>query len=492
MAEKQTPTSKNGSRSSASSQYSNSSSKGSVAVAIARAKAEAAKARLSFAAKEMRMKMEKAQLEASIEFLQQEKETAAALAEAEALEAATDPNTEKGSSRLDLNLNPIEPAQRTQEYLIQQAKSHDTLQSIPYVESFSVNETGQRHTGLKPTPPMLTSHYKTELISTPEDNTAAMDHRSPKSDIRPTQRSEHLTFSTHNTHGGQSVHWSPGAAYGDGDRPPDPYLGPTSQKAQDTSSFINALRRFLSVRGPAKQIRSDRGTNFIGACKELKMPSNINSNTVNTYLSGQGCVWTFNPPHASHMGGSWERMIGIARRILDSMFLELKSSTLTHEALTTLMAEVAAIINARPLVPVSTDPEDPFILTPATLLTQKVSLCSSPPGNSKVKDLFKRRWLQVQQLADTFWDRWRKQYLSSLQTRRKWQSNQPNIKPGSIVLLKDSQAERNRWPLGLITKTIPSKEGKIRKVEVKVSKPGGSKLFLRPITETVLLLSAEA
>ncbi|KAJ8003989.1 hypothetical protein DPEC_G00154140 [Dallia pectoralis] len=232
MAEKQTPTSKNGSRSSASSQYSNSSSKGSVAVAIARAKAEAAKARLSFAAKEMRMKMEKAQLEASIEFLQQEKETAAALAEAEALEAATDPNTEKGSSRLDLNLNPIEPAQRTQEYLIQQAKSHDTLQSIPYVESFSVNETGQRHTGLKPTPPMLTSHYKTELISTPEDNTAAMDHRSPKSDIRPTQRSEHLTFSTHNTHRGQSVHWSAGAAYGDGDRPPDPYLGPTSQKAQ--------------------------------------------------------------------------------------------------------------------------------------------------------------------------------------------------------------------------------------------------------------------
>lgn len=57
----------------------------------------------------------------------------------------------------------------------------------------------------------------------------------------------------------------------------------------DTSSFINALRRFLAVRGPVKHIRSDRGTNFVGACKELKIPSNIDDITVKTYLSGQGC-----------------------------------------------------------------------------------------------------------------------------------------------------------------------------------------------------------
>lgn len=32
-----------------------------------------------------------------------------------------------------------------------------------------------------------------------------------------------------------------------------------------TSCFINALRRFLSIRGPVRQLRSDRGTNFVGA-----------------------------------------------------------------------------------------------------------------------------------------------------------------------------------------------------------------------------------
>ncbi len=143
----------------------------------------------------------------------------------------------------------------------------------------------------------------------------------------------------------------------------------------DTSSFINALRRFLAVRGPVIHIRSDSGTNFVSACKDLNIPSNIDSKTVKTYLSDQSCTWIFNPPHASHCVGTWERMIGLARRILDSMFLQLKDK-LTHEVLVTFMAEVTAIINARPLVPVTTDPDESFILTPSVLLTQKVNSVS--------------------------------------------------------------------------------------------------------------------
>ena len=258
----------------------------------------------------------------------------------------------------------------------------------------------------------------------------------------------------------------------------------------DTSSFINALRRFFAIRGPVKLIRSDRGTNFVSACKELKIPSNIDDTSVKKFLLDQGCKWVFNVPHASHMGGSWERMIGIARKILDSMFLQLGTSKLTHEALSTLMAEVVAIINARPLVPVSTDPDEPFLLTPATLLTQKVSPSSAPVGDW-VKDLHKHQWRQVQHLAQTFWDKWKKQYLSSLQPRRKWQDPQPNLLPGSIVLLKDDQQKRDVWPLGLITQVFPSKDGRVRKVEVKVSRKEGTKVFIRPVTETVLLLAPE-
>lgn len=132
-----------------------------------------------------------------------------------------------------------------------------------------------------------------------------------------------------------------------------------------TASFINALRRFVALRGPVIQFRFDRGTNFVGAVNELDMPAEIVESSVSRkYLQENHMSWIFNSPHASHFGGEWERMIGATRRILDSLLLNHKIP-LTHEVLITFLMEVSAILNARPLVPVSTDPEAPQVLTPA-------------------------------------------------------------------------------------------------------------------------------
>ena len=79
------------------------------------------------------------------------------------------------------------------------------------------------------------------------------------------------------------------------------------------------------------------------------------------------------------------------------MFLKLKDK-FTHEVQTTFMAEVAVIINARPLVPVTTDPGDSFMLTPAALLSQKVNVVPTSAGEFGVKDLFKSQWCQVKHL----------------------------------------------------------------------------------------------
>ncbi|VDI78171.1 Hypothetical predicted protein [Mytilus galloprovincialis] len=137
-----------------------------------------------------------------------------------------------------------------------------------------------------------------------------------------------------------------------------------------SSAFINAVRRFAAIRGQVKIFRSDRGTNFIGAIEDLKIDSiNVEDGPFKNFLYNSGTTWIFNPPHSSHMGGAWKRMVGITRRILDSMLLNAAGRSLTHDVLNTLMAEVSAIVNS--LVPVSTDPENPLILTPAMLLTQK-------------------------------------------------------------------------------------------------------------------------
>lgn len=260
-------------------------------------------------------------------------------------------------------------------------------------------------------------------------------------------------------------------------------------ESMSTSSLINALRRFFAIRGSPKQLCSDRGTNFIGACKELQF--NTSDQELTCYLDKQGCTWTFNTPYSSHMGGCWERLIGVARRILEGMLLRSDSNRLTHEVLTTLMAEVTAILNARPLIPVSTDPDNPYILTPAMILTQKMTPVTAPPGDFDYKDLHKKQWKQVQCLAESFWKRWRQEYLVTLQKRHKWTDDKPAIRVDDVVLMKDSQAKRNDWPMGLVVKTLPSKDNKVRKVEVKVVRQGTTKTYIRPITELVFLMSKD-
>lgn len=127
----------------------------------------------------------------------------------------------------------------------------------------------------------------------------------------------------------------------------------------------------------------------------LQMESVSSDKEVQGCQNDNGCKWIFNPPHSSHTGGRWERIIGLTRRILDSMLLKVGPTRLTHEVLTTFMAEVSVIRNAWLLVSVSTDPDSPFILTPATLLTQKISALPPPKGGFDEKDLYSKQWRQV-------------------------------------------------------------------------------------------------
>ncbi|CAG2223319.1 unnamed protein product [Mytilus edulis] len=91
----------------------------------------------------------------------------------------------------------------------------------------------------------------------------------------------------------------------------------------DTSSFINALRRFIAIRGPVRHLRSDRGTNFVGAERELREAySEMDDKSIRQFLSNEGCDFVefkMNVPSASHMGGVWERQIRSVRNVLASL-----------------------------------------------------------------------------------------------------------------------------------------------------------------------------
>ena len=113
-----------------------------------------------------------------------------------------------------------------------------------------------------------------------------------------------------------------------------------------------------------------------------------------------------------------------------------------------------------------------------------------PPGVFQREDIYcKRRWRQVQHLANLFWDRYRKEYLQSLQTRNKWINPKRNFCVGDVVLLKDSGVKRQQWPMGKVVKVFPSADGLVRSVELKV--PSATQALKRPIQKVVLLVEAE-
>ena len=80
-----------------------------------------------------------------------------------------------------------------------------------------------------------------------------------------------------------------------------------SANTLDTDSLINALSRFQAERGPIRQLRSDRGSNFVGAQRELQEALNeMDENKVRSTLLEENCEWFWfkmNPPSASHMEG---------------------------------------------------------------------------------------------------------------------------------------------------------------------------------------------
>jgi hypothetical protein len=265
-----------------------------------------------------------------------------------------------------------------------------------------------------------------------------------------------------------------------------------------TDAFINALRALIALRGNVRQLRSDQGTNFVGARREfLEGVKEMDQEC----LKKLGCEFVMNPPSASHMGGAWERQIRTIRSVLTSI-LDQASQRLDSSSLRTYLYEVMAIINSRPLTAhLLSDPAGPQPLTPNHILTMKSSIVLPPPGDFVKEDLYlRKRWRKVQHLANEFWSRWKKEYMLNLQERQKWHKTRRNAQVNDIVIVQDDNAPRNEWKLAKITEVYPGEDGHVRKLRLLISESAlddqGKRLtkqtyLERPIHKTVTLLEAD-
>ena len=248
----------------------------------------------------------------------------------------------------------------------------------------------------------------------------------------------------------------------------------------DTSSFLNAYRRFVCRRGPIRSLRSDQGTNFIGAKNEL------DTEAIKRKLANDNCdffEFKFNVPKASHMGGCWERMIQTTRNSLSAILMQ-HPGLLDDEALETFMIEAEAVVNSRPLTLIG-NIEDGESISPMQLLTLKSSVVLPLPGVFSREDVYSRkRWRRVQYLANQFWSKWKRDFLPTLQERSKWTKEHPNLEVNDIVLILDDVTPRNQWKKGKVVNVFPSSDGRVRKVKVKTQ----DSYLERPIQKLILLL----
>ena len=238
-----------------------------------------------------------------------------------------------------------------------------------------------------------------------------------------------------------------------------------------------------SRRGKPTIIRCDNGTNFVGGSNELKCSIDAWNKKVHESLVQKQIKWIFNTPAASHMGGVWERLIRSIRRILNAL---MRGLVLDDERLSTFMCEAEAVINSRPVTNNSSDPNDLEALTPNHLLLLRG--CNTlPPGRFTSHDIYSRRWRHVQYLADRFWKRWSREYITAIQHRSKWIKPARDFKIDDVVLLCDDTAHRSLWPLGRVIDITLGRDKHVRSVTVKTK----NSVLKRPVNKLCLLEGAQ-
>ncbi|XP_057369646.1 uncharacterized protein LOC130690762 [Daphnia carinata] len=255
--------------------------------------------------------------------------------------------------------------------------------------------------------------------------------------------------------------------------------------------FLLCFSRFVSLRGKPKVVYSGNGTNFVAAEHELRQALEelvTKHQELQTVMARKEIDWHFSPPHGPHFGSVWERIVQSCKR---TMKTSIGNCLVTDQVLRTVITEVAALLNARPLTHLSMDPEDPDPLTPNHFLYGGARPYL-PLQLADVEDLnvTNKQFLQSQAILQHFWDRWLREYVPRLTEKRKWQENRPNVAVGDLVLAVEPNTVRGQWPMGKVLGIIPSATDNVVRV-VKVKLSNHPKPCIRPVAKLCIMVSAE-
>ncbi|XP_039312876.1 uncharacterized protein LOC113004888 [Solenopsis invicta] len=235
-------------------------------------------------------------------------------------------------------------------------------------------------------------------------------------------------------------------------------------------SFIAALKRFTARRGKIKNIYSDNGRNFVGAVRILQetLGDEDFKRVVQEFVTSDRINWHFIPARSPHQGGIWEAAVR-------SMKLHLKrtigEACLTVAEMTTFLVQAEAILNSRPLTPLSDDPNDMRALTPGHFLIGEHLQGYPEQDLRKVPVNRMARWQHTEQVRQHLWSRWQREYLNTCQQRGKWQADPSrSFTVGQLVMLKETDSIPLKWVLARIVEIHPGADGIVRVVVVRTAR----------------------
>lgn len=233
-----------------------------------------------------------------------------------------------------------------------------------------------------------------------------------------------------------------------------------------TGAYLLALKRFIARRGKPSQIFSDNGRHFVGLMHEFsKFLANCSDEIID-YATSQNIKFSFIPPYAAHFGALWEAGVKSCKFHLRRV---VGNANLTFEEFNTVLTQIEAVLNSRPLSPMSSDPNDYTPLSPGHFLVGRPLTSPATDDLQHVPLHRLDRYRRVEQIRQHFWERWAKEYVSELQTRVKWRVSGSNLEPNTLVLIKDDNLPPLKWHLGRVIQTIPGKDGVSRVANIRTS-----------------------
>ena len=259
-----------------------------------------------------------------------------------------------------------------------------------------------------------------------------------------------------------------------------------------TKEFLACFTRMIARRGCPTYIFSDCAKTFKAADKELRaLYKAIDFNQVENETVARGITWKYNIELGPWGNGITERMVGLVKKPLK---IALGSRTWSKNQLYTVLTEIEALINSRPLAAAREAFDDVSPITPSELCIGR-KLLHIPDGRStKLHTIEKTDFvaqLRIRRhVMGTFWRKWVNDYLLQLAPEKLWRKNEATapIKIDDVVVIKeDTLKKRQRWILGRVLQTFPGKDGIIRAVQLRT---GDGKTVRRPVRRLALLEQA--